>query len=63
MILAGILFADLKKLGSGFDYLLGIVCFIPLSLTGSCNGDTGAAIALAFEAALTLRAYAQGQDA
>ena len=62
VILAGILLADMKKTWQRIlIILLGIVCFIPLSLTGSRTAILGAAIALAFEAALTLRHTFKGK--
>lgn len=62
VILAGILLADVKKTWQRVLVILfGVICFIPLSLTGSRTAILGAALALAFEAALTLRHTLKGR--
>lgn len=62
VILAGLLLAGVKKGWQRVLIVLGaVICFVPLALTGSRTAILGAGLAIAFEAALTLRQVLRGK--
>lgn len=62
IILAGILLASTKRVWQRVLIVLGaLVCFVPLALTCSRTAIIGAALAVAFEVALTLRYALKGK--
>lgn len=62
VVLAGILLAGAKKGWQRVCIVFGaVVCFVPLALTASRTAILGAALAVAFEAALTLRHVLKGR--
>jgi hypothetical protein len=62
VVLAGLLLAGVKKGWQRTLIVLGaVICFVPLALTGSRTAILGAGLAVAFEAALTLRQVLRGK--
>jgi hypothetical protein len=62
VILAGVLLAGVKKTWQRvLIVLLAVVCFVPLTLTGSRTAIVGAALAIGYEVALTLRNALKGR--